>query len=71
MQIVSEAEDFAISHRYMLLEQSFMNCHQKESVHHQMYAIWQKKVDLHHDKKNLEGLISVKTVVYNTYGFKD
>lgn len=49
MQIVSEAEDFAISHRYMLLEQSFMSCHQKESVRHRMYAIWQKKVDLHHD----------------------
>lgn len=43
MQIVSEAEDFAISHRCMLLEQSFVSCHQKESVHHRISAIWQKK----------------------------
>lgn len=45
MQTVSEAEDFVISHRCMFLEQSFMSCHQKESVHHQISAIWQKIVD--------------------------
>lgn len=41
-QIISEAEDFVISHRCMLLEQSFMSCHQRESAHRRISAIWQK-----------------------------
>lgn len=68
MQIVSEAEDFAISHRYMLLGHSFMSCHQKESVRHRISAIWQEKkrcVALY--RKISQGMVSADTMthVYN------
>lgn len=42
MRIVSEDQDFAISHRCMLLEQSVVSCHQEELVHRRLSAIWQK-----------------------------
>lgn len=43
-QIVSEAEDFVISHRCMFLEQSFMSCFSENNQSIvKFFAIWQKK----------------------------
>lgn len=51
MQIVSESEDFAVSHRCMLSQQSFVSCHQRESEHPRISAIWQERLGLQHDTK--------------------
>lgn len=60
-QIVSEAEDFVISHRCMLLEQSFMSCHQRKSAHHRISAIWQK--DFWTYSMMQKGMIPAETVI--------
>lgn len=77
-QIVSEAEDFVISHRCMFLEQRFMSCHQRESVHHRISAIWQKKIVgltvwYKKIKKKSEGITPAETMalfILKAYDFK-